>query len=78
MITASTLTILTSLSKEDLTDLIRAAGYKKDKFESAKFNGFSNGKQFVYNVTFIEDGILHPTKVFVSYDSTRDKSTIDY
>jgi len=78
MITADKLTLLTNMPAVMLTTAIQAAGYKKDKFQTAKFLGLSNGKQFVYNVTYIEDNEIHSTKVFVDYDPTVDRVSVDY
>jgi hypothetical protein len=78
MITADKLTLLTNMPAVMLTTAIQAAGYKKDKFQTAKFLGLSNGKQFVYNVTYIEDNEIHSTKVFVKYDPTVDRVSVDY
>lgn len=78
MITADKLTLLTNMPAVMLTTAIQAAGYKEDKFQTAKFLGLSNGKQFVYNVTYIEDNEIHSTKVFVDYDPTVDRVSVDY
>ncbi len=78
MITADKLSLLTNMPAVMLTTAIQAAGYKKDKFQTAKFLGLSNGKQFVYNVTYIEDNEIHSTKVFVDYDPTVDRVSVDY
>ncbi len=78
MITADKLTLLTNLPAVMLTTAIQQAGYKEDKFQTAKFLGLSNGKQFVYNVTYIEDNEIHSTKVFVDYDPTVDRVSVDY
>ena len=78
MITADKLKLLTNMPAVMLTTGIQAAGYKKDKFETAKFLGITNGGQFCYNVSYIEDKEIHETKVFVSYDSVADKVAVDY
>jgi hypothetical protein len=78
MITADKLTLLTNLPAVMLTTAIQQAGYKKDKFQTAKFLGLSNGNQFVYSVTYVEDGDVQTTKVFVNYDPTADQVTVDY
>jgi hypothetical protein len=78
MITADKLTLLSSLPAVMLTTAIQQAGYKRDKFQTAKFLGLSNGNQFVYSVTYVEDDIVQTTKVFVNYDPTADQVTVDY
>ncbi len=78
MITADKLKLLSNMPAAMLTMGIQQAGYKKDKFQTAKFLGLSNGKQFVYNVTYIEDDEIHSTKVFVDYDPTVDRVLVDY
>jgi hypothetical protein len=61
-----------------LTTLIQQAGYKKDKFNTAKFLGITNGGQFCYSVTYVEDGEDCNTKVFLNYDSVADAVSADY
>jgi hypothetical protein len=78
MITADKLRLLTNLPAVMLTTAIQTAGYKKDKFQTAKFLGLTNGGQFCYSVTYIEDNEVQTTKVFVSYDPTADKVSVDY
>ena len=78
MITADTLKTLTTFTAPALTRAIQLAGYKKDKFETAKFVGMTNGRQFCYFVTYIEDKNVCNTKVYVSYDPTAGKVSVDY
>ena len=78
MITADKLTLLTNLPAVMLTTAIQSAGYKGDKFQTAKFLGMTNAGQFCYSVTYIEDNEQHTTKVFVSYDPTVDRVSVDY
>ena len=78
MITADKLSLLTNLPAVMLTTAIQAAGYKKDKFTKAKFLGLSNGNQFVYSATYIEDNEEQVCKVFVNYDPTADRVSVDY
>ncbi len=79
MILADTLKTLTSFTAEGLTRAIRLAGYKEDEFTSAKFLGMTNGGQFCYSVTYPsiygEEGT---TKVYVSYNPTEGKVSVDY
>lgn len=78
MITADKLALLTNMPAAMLTMGIREAGYKKDQFVRAKFLGLSNGNEFVYNTEYIEDGEVCNTKVFVRYDPTADRVSVDY
>ena len=78
MITADKLRLLTNMPPVMLTEGIRQTGYKKDKFETAEFLGMSNGNQFVYKVSCIEDNDIKECKVFVSYDPVTGKVTVDY
>lgn len=78
MITADRLKFLTTMSADMLTAGIRQTGYKKDKFETAKFVGLTNGGQFCYFVTYVEDGNICNTKVFLTYDPAADRVLVDY
>lgn len=80
MILADTLKTLTSFTAAGLTRAIRDAGYKRDKFETAKFLGMTNGGQFCYSVTYIDEieGDECNTKVYVSYNPTEGKVSVDY
>jgi hypothetical protein len=78
MITADKLALLTNMPAVMLTTGIQAAGYKKDKFTKAKFLGMTNGNQFCYRATYIEDNEEQECKVFVNYDPTADKVSVDY
>lgn len=67
MITADKLKILTELTPQGLTRLIRKAGYKEDRFTAAKFVGMTNGGQFCYSCVY--PGEFEDTcKVFVQID----------
>jgi hypothetical protein len=78
MITSDKLKLLTNFPAFMLTTLIQQAGYKKDKFNTAKFLGITNGGQFCYSVTYVEDGEDCNTKVFINYDSVADAVSADY
>jgi hypothetical protein len=78
MITADKFKLLTNFPVFMLTTLIQQAGYKKDKFNTAKFLGITNGGQFCYSVTYVEDGEECNTKVFLNYDSVADAVSADY
>jgi hypothetical protein len=80
MILAETLKTLTTFTAEGLTRAIRLTGYKRDKFNTAKFLGMTNGGQFCYSVTYTDDveGNECTTKVYVSYNPTEGKVSVDY
>lgn len=80
MITAETLKTLISFTAPALTQAIRQAGYKRDKFNSAKFLGMTNGGQFCYSVTYTDefDGDEHTTKVFLTYNPAEGRVTAGY
>ena len=78
MITADKLALLINMPAFMLTTGIQETGYKKDKFTKAKFLGLTNGNQFCYNATYIEDNTEQQCKVFVTYDPTSDRVKIDY
>lgn len=80
MILADTLKTLTTFTAEGLTQAIRLTGYKRDKFNTAKFLGMTNGGQFCYSVTYTDDveGDECTTKVYVSYNPTEGKVSVDY
>ncbi len=78
MISAQRLKFLTTMSASELTNDIRLAGYKKDSFKTAKFLGLTNGGEFCYTVTYVEDGETQTTKVFVKFDPANDRVSVDY
>ncbi len=80
MITADTLKTLTTFTAAALTRAIQTTGYKRDKFNSAKFLGMTNGGQFCYSVTYTDEieGDECTTKVYVSYDPAEGKVSVDY
>ena len=78
MVTADKLKLLTNFPTFMLTTMIQQAGYKKDKFNTAKFLGLTNGGQFCYSVTYIENNEECNTKVFLNYDSVADVVSADY
>lgn len=78
MITAETLTTLTTFTAPALSRAIQDAGYKGDTFTGAKFVGITNGGQFCYFVTYkVEDG-TDSTKVFLTYNPTEGSVSADY
>jgi len=80
MITADKLALLTNMPAVMLTTAIQQAGYKKDKFKTAKFVGLTNRGQFCYNCTFRDefDGNDVACHVFLDYNHTTDSVTADY
>ena len=78
MITAETLTHLTTFSPQFLTKAAQNAGYKGPVFTACKFLGITNGGQFCYQAVFPVKGGSDSTKVFLSYDHTEDKVFADY
>lgn len=68
MITADKLKGLIALSAPELTQLIRKAGYKEDRFLTATFLGMTNAGMFCYSCLYpgeFED----VCKVFVRVDT---------
>lgn len=80
MILADTLKTLTTFTAPALTRAIQLAGYKRDKFNTAKFLGMTNGGQFCYSVTYTDEieGDECTTKVYISYDPTAGRVSVDY
>ena len=79
MITADKLKLLTNMPASMLTTGIRSAGYKKDQFLRAVFRGITNGGQFCYSCEYKDEiGEIQPCQVFVSYDPTADRVSVDY
>lgn len=78
MIKAEKLQTLINMSPGALTEAIRKAGYKEDKFEISQFLGITNGGDFCYKVEYLEEGEFQETKVFVRYDAANDRISVDY
>ena len=79
MITADTLKTLTTFTAPALSRAIQDAGYPRDKFNTAKFLGITNGGQFCYSATYTGiEGKETTTKVFLSYDPVEGKVSADY
>lgn len=80
MITAERLKTLTSFTAQGLTEAIRKAGYKKDSFTGAKFLGMTNGGEFCYSATYVDEfeDTECNTKVYISYDPTVDRVSAGY
>jgi hypothetical protein len=78
MITAETLTTLTTFTAPALTRAAKDAGYKGPAFTGAKFLGITNGGQFCYTVVYPTKGGSDSTKVFLSYDPVAGRVTADY
>jgi hypothetical protein len=79
MITAQMLSYITQFSAPALTRAINLAGYKEDKFTSAKFLGITNGGQFCYMVTYkTDERETDSCKVFLTYDQAAGTVSADY
>lgn len=80
MITADTLSRMTTITAEGLTTLIQQSGYKEDKFKEAKFLGITNGGQYCYQVLYFdtEQGEDYFTKVFVTHDQFEQTTVAEY
>lgn len=78
MITAERLATLTAYTAQDLSSAIQAAGHKGDMFTSAKFLGITNGGQFCYWAVYHVEGGTDSCKVFLTYNPTEDKVSVDY
>jgi len=66
MITAETLTTLTTFTAAALTRAAMDAGYKGPEFSSCKFLGLTNGGQFCYMGVFLCEGGTDSTKIFLT------------
>ena len=77
MITADTLTVLTTYSPQFLTKAAQLAGYRGPNFSSCKFLGITNGGQFAYLAVFPVKNGTDSTKVFLSYDHAEDRVYAD-
>jgi hypothetical protein len=61
-----------------LTKCAQEAGYKGPEFSSCKFLGITNGGQFCYQAVFQVKGGTDSTKIFLTYDHTKDQVIADY
>ena len=80
MITAETLTTLTSFTAAALSRALAVAGHTAPEFTAARFLGITNGGQFCYSVTFPEENARGESqgKVFLTYDSGAGTVTAGY
>jgi hypothetical protein len=79
MITAEMLQHLITMDCRQLERLAAVSDYKGDRFASAEFVGITNGGEFCYACTFVDqDGSLAKTKLFLSYDHGTQTTTLDY
>jgi hypothetical protein len=78
MITADKLALLTNMPAVMLTMAAKEAGYKGPEFTSCKFLGITNGGQFCYTVVYHVKGGTDSTKIFLTYDPTKDQVIADY
>lgn len=81
MVTAETLTQLTTLGPYALSRILHFSGYTGASFKSAEFVGITNGGEFAYKVTYHDEagtGKDAVGKVFVKYDQVTNKISADY
>jgi hypothetical protein len=80
MITAETLTSLTSFTAAALSRALAVSGHEEQAIESAQFLGITNAGQFCYSVTFPEENARGQSKgkVFLTYDSGAGTVTAGY
>ena len=78
MISAETVRYLTDLPRTHLEAIAWQSGYKGDRYKTAEFLGMTNGGQFCYAITFVEEGEVRKGKVFLSYDPAADRVSLDY
>ena len=68
-----------TMNASQLTEAIRKAGYKRDRFEESEFLGLTHGGEFCFAVKYFdEDDTLQQTKVFVRYISATGETLVDY
>jgi hypothetical protein len=81
MITAETLTTLTSFSTRGLERALDTSGYSMCSFKSSKFLGITNGGQFCYGVTYYDEagtGKDEFGKVFLSYNADKNRIVAEF
>ncbi len=71
MIRADTLRTLTSMGPYDLKVTLATSGDASRSFKTSTFLGLTNGGEFCYKVTYLDDADAGEKtgKVFVSYDA---------
>lgn len=80
MILAETLKTLTTQTPAGLAQILHHSGYRGSEFKTAEFQGMTNGGEFCYCVTFMneESGEVDQGKVFVRYDTATGYITADF
>jgi hypothetical protein len=80
MITATNIAYLTAVPAVHLNAIALNSGYKRTNIRTAKFLGLTNGGQFCYATTFYDEleGVELEGKVFLTYDPTEDRVTLDF
>jgi len=70
MVTAEQVDIMRHLTTLDLEELIQRAGYLQDRFTDSNFVGITNGGQFCYRVSFMDNSsnLEDRAKVFVDWN----------
>jgi hypothetical protein len=81
MITAETLTTLTTFTPKALSVALAQSGYTGCGFETAEFVGITNGGQFCYKVTWFDEagtGENEVSKVFLTYNAEMGSVKADW
>jgi hypothetical protein len=68
MITANQITRAAFLNTQQLEQILRRA-HPQDHCLTSRFLGITNGREFAYQITYVDDGEETQGKVFVSFDS---------
>ena len=81
MILADTLKLLTTQTPTGLSQILKHSGYTGCFFKTATFLGMTNGGEFCYSVTFLdEEGMDEDAqgKVYVKYNTADHSITADF
>lgn len=81
MILADTLKVLTTMGTKDLSRVLDVSGHQQCSFKTSQFLGITNGGDFCYKVTYLDQ--FNPDKdavgkVFVKYDTEKHAITADF
>ena len=79
MITADKLKVLTSYNASMLGSLLKSKG-KFGDFDTVGFLGITNGSQFCYKVTYLDESYEKQvaSKVFITCDSAGNIDSVSY
>ena len=80
MILAETVKTLTTQTATGLAQILHHSGYRDNVFQTAQFQGITNGGEFAYRVTFHneESDSIDTGKVFVRYDTATGYITASF